>query len=208
MAAAGAYAGHPIGSPQPHSWERPRLILLFIILCACAFGVTAGDGPPSEIDPNTYNANGTFTGTNCFFGAQMNKDVSVQYEWCADCGTNRFVTNDINDFVPGSIRREQTTVAVGGGTVISPCTGTVMVRNLDYRHIINCSDVLYLPKCAKKLHCNASFSVHQERMHHDTRRRRSPPSRQNKRTHSIWKRVRRVVLLPLTNSQIVESQHR
>lgn len=158
MAAAGAYAGHPIGSPQPHSWGRPRLILLFIIVCAYAFGVTAMDGPPSEIDPNTYNANGTFAGANCFFGAQMNKDVSVQYEWCADCGTNRFVTNDINDFVPGSIRREQTTVAVGGGTVISPCTGTVMVRSLDYGHIINCSDVLYLPKCAKKLMPASQFT--------------------------------------------------
>jgi hypothetical protein len=73
------------------------------------------------------------------------------FEYCSDTGANRFVTNDINDFVPGSIRKEKTVVAVGGGTVTSTCTGTVHIRSLDHGLVIECHDVLFLPTCSKKL---------------------------------------------------------
>ena len=55
---------------------------------------------------------------------------------------NRFVTNDVNDFLPDSIRHDKTTVAVGGGNVTSPCTGTVLVKSLDYGHIYMSSNAL------------------------------------------------------------------
>ena len=87
--------------------------------------------------------------------SHLNTDGTVpvpeQYEWCADTGTNRFVTNDINDYVPGSIRHDSEAVSVGGGVVTSPCVGTVRIRSLDYNHIVECNNVLYLPSCAKKL---------------------------------------------------------
>ena len=73
------------------------------------------------------------------------------YPFISDSGANRFVTNDANDFVPDSVRWIETDVAVGGGNVTSPCTGTMRVRSIDYDHIIECKDTLLLPTCAKKL---------------------------------------------------------
>ena len=63
---------------------------------------------------------------------EENSSASNEYQWVADSGTNRFVTNDINDFMPGSVVHTQTNVAVGGGSTISPCFGSVLVRGLDH----------------------------------------------------------------------------
>ena len=134
-------AAPPPGGPQPQGWGRPRLVMTLLVIIAFLLGTTNADCRPPNVLPTAY----------CFTGAAMTSDTSVLYEWCADCGTNRFVTNDINDFLPSTINYSETKVAVGGGTVTSPCTGTVMVKSLDYGHIIKCTDVLYLPKCAKKL---------------------------------------------------------
>ena len=73
------------------------------------------------------------------------------YEWCFDSGTNRFITNDKSDFVPGSIIYRTSTVNVGSGTTNSPMVGTVMIKSLDNDCIIKCTNVLYLPDCALKL---------------------------------------------------------
>jgi hypothetical protein len=72
-------------------------------------------------------------------------------EWCSDSGTNRFVTNDYNDFVPGSVREVSTNVAVGSGTVVSPMVGDVLVRSLDHDTLIKCTNVLLLRDCENKL---------------------------------------------------------
>jgi len=77
--------------------------------------------------------------------------VSSECEWLADTGTNRFVTNDTNDFIRGTVVHSPLTVAVGGGTTISPCSGSVLVFSLDHGITIRCDDVILLPKCAKKL---------------------------------------------------------
>lgn len=74
-----------------------------------------------------------------------------EYEWCCDTGTNRFVTNDLSDFVEGTVVHETTRVAVGGGTTDSPCNGSVLIRSLDFGHIIRCNKTLYMPACGKKL---------------------------------------------------------
>ena len=58
-----------------------------------------------------------------------------EYEWCSDSGTNRFVTNNSHDFLPGSIVRDPVRVAVGGGSVTSPYTGTVRIKSLDHNRI-------------------------------------------------------------------------
>ena len=75
----------------------------------------------------------------------------IGLEWCSDTGTNRFVTNDAADFIPGTVKHTPTVVAVGSGNVTSPMTGDVLVRSLDHDVIIKCTDVLLLPDCVNKL---------------------------------------------------------
>jgi hypothetical protein len=74
----------------------------------------------------------------------------ADFEWCADTGTNRFVTNDRADFIPTSITKINTEVAVGNGSFTCNIQGTVLVRNADGQTIA-CSNVLYMPNCGKKL---------------------------------------------------------
>lgn len=104
----------------------------------------------------------------CIFGFLVYKAVAAQpaatvsaaaytvadssdFEWCCDTGTNRFVTNDFNDFRPGSTQHVNTVVAVGSGTVTVKCQGTVHVQNPTTGVTIACTHVLYMPTCAKKL---------------------------------------------------------
>ncbi len=97
------------------------------------------------------------------FSADASHSVSAErtseYEWCSDSGTNRFVTNDERDYVPGSIVYLDTVVSVGGGTIISPMQGTVLIRSLDHPEVvIQCNDVLLLEHCAKKLMPVSNFT--------------------------------------------------
>ena len=78
-------------------------------------------------------------------------DGLTLHEWCSDSGTNRFVTNDLSDFMSGSVVSTPTVVAVGGGSVTSPCYGTVIIEGLDHNVTIRCENVLYIPQCKKKL---------------------------------------------------------
>ena len=72
------------------------------------------------------------------------------FGWCADTGTNRFVTNDINDFLPDSISDINLTVGVGNGTYVVKKQGDVVVEN-HMGKTIRCTKVLFMPNCAKKL---------------------------------------------------------
>ena len=63
-----------------------------------------------------------------------NKLDRKQYEWCSDTGTNRFVTNDDNDFVKSTVRHTNTKVAVGGGSIVSRKTGTVDTKPRPQTH--------------------------------------------------------------------------
>ena len=137
LGAAFAFSGYRI------QIESRNLGLLFVLLAA-SFLFTATAAPSHHTCQAFVLAS-----------SHLNKDgvapVPGQYEWCADTGTNRFVTNDINDFVPGSVRHNSEVVSVGGGVVTSPCVGTVRIRSLDYNHVVECNNVLFLPSCAKKL---------------------------------------------------------
>jgi len=74
----------------------------------------------------------------------------ADFEWCSDTGTNRFVTNDRTDFIPTSIVEINTKIAVGNGSYTCTQQGTVLVRSAAGQTIA-CSNVLYMPKCGKKL---------------------------------------------------------
>lgn len=80
--------------------------------------------------------------------------------WCCDSGTNRFVTNNISDFAEGTVVHKPTKVAVGGGNITSPAYGTVLVRSLDHNRVVQCTNVLLMPACAKKLMPTSPFVKH------------------------------------------------
>ena len=52
----------------------------------------------------------------------------TDFEWSADTGPNRFVTNDRADFVPSSIVTISTKVLVGSGSYTCTTQGTVLIR--------------------------------------------------------------------------------
>ena len=125
-------------------------IALALILSVCAVGVAASETDCSHTCDVHINE-----------ASYKNKDDRAQYEWCSDSGTNRFVTNNLDDFVQGSVKSVQTNVNVGGGRITSKFVGTVRVRSLDHGkgtgHIIECNDVLYIPTCGKKLMPASNF---------------------------------------------------
>ena len=87
----------------------------------------------------------------CYFGGEFDSKFPSDGEWIFDSGSNRFVTNDVLDFVPGSVTHVNTRVATGKGYVISPCVGTVMIRCAENGSLIECTKTLLLPECEKKL---------------------------------------------------------
>jgi hypothetical protein len=89
--------------------------------------------------------------SSSYFNEDVSSRASKDLQWVADSGTNRFVTNDVNDFMPGSVVHTQINVAVGGGSTVSPCSGSVLIHGLDHNVTIQCDDVILLPKCARKL---------------------------------------------------------
>ena len=125
-------------------WIAALLALLFALLVPCVSATELDD-------PLQFMRQWACVRPSAYLNQCGQETPSGAYEWCSDSGTNRFVTNDITDFVPSSVIRIPTDVAVGGGTVTSPCTGTVLIKSLDHNHVIECQDVLLLPNCAQKL---------------------------------------------------------
>lgn len=124
--------------------SESRVLGFLVLLLAISFLTTAAAAP-------CQHTGQSFVAASSYLNTDGTATVPDQYQWCADTGTNRFVTNDINDYLPDSIRHNREDVAVGGGVVTSPCVGTVRVRSLDYNHVVECNNVLFLPTCAKKL---------------------------------------------------------
>ena len=94
-------------------------IVIFVIFASLASYALAAPTPNSYVRTSSY----------------FNSDddgVSAECEWLADTGTNRFVTNNMSDFIPGTIVHSPVTVAVGGGTTNSPCCGSVLIFSLDH----------------------------------------------------------------------------
>ena len=109
----------------------------------------------SKVSGTCYAPSPTsFCSVQCYVSSP-NQDLlhkpPPDYEWVGDTGCNRFVTNDIKDFVPGSIRTKNTQVTVGSGMVVSPCEGTIMVRSHANNQLLACTHALLLPDCPKKL---------------------------------------------------------
>ena len=82
---------------------------------------------------------------------KSNIDSCDDFEWCIDSGCNRFVTNNMHDFIPGSVKYSSTNVSVGNGNTVSPCTGSVVIHSIPHNTNIQCDNVLFMPQCKKKL---------------------------------------------------------
>lgn len=94
LASYGAFA-MPSGSGTEHSCSFPP---------ATTFVLENKQVRTSKIEASTYNMDDKLAAID-----------TSHFEWCSDSGTNRFVTNDANDFVSGTVKQHATTVAVGGG---------------------------------------------------------------------------------------------
>ena len=128
---------------------KPLVLLLLLLACTvqilgCSWSSVDAHTAYNTIESSLYFNRDSNTG-------KRNDKRTTDYEWCADSGTNRFVTNDMLDFVTDSVIHSTTTVAVGSGNVTSPLSGTVLVESLDHSCLVECRDVLYLPSCGKKL---------------------------------------------------------
>ena len=134
--------------------RSPYKLAMLVVLMTLFLGhVLAEPTAPSNL-ADIARDEGANIQASSFFNSNNTKThlpQSKELEWCSDSGTNRFVTNDSNDFVQGTIQDTPTIVAVGGGNVTSPSFGTVIIESLDHGCTLQCLDVLYIPQCSKKL---------------------------------------------------------
>jgi hypothetical protein len=132
--------------------HNTRLALLLTVIAVLSFKAMAHDAPHydtrAHISEDAFNYINFDTPSN--FETCVHQNMSGGFEWCADTGTNRFVTNDLFDYVPTSIRHIDTVVNVGNGTYTCKQQGTVLVRS-STGLTIACQNVLYMPNCGKKL---------------------------------------------------------
>ena len=112
--------------------------LLLLLMLPCTLLDT-----PQQRDAAAIN-------TACFYTNDVHNAEQSSSTWCCDTGTNRFVTNDLADFVPNSIKIVSVPVTVGSGTITATKTGTVHLQTGTGHHIV-AKDCLYLPSCSKKL---------------------------------------------------------
>jgi len=63
----------------------------------------------------------------------------------------------MSDFVPGTVVEKPSTVIAGGGKIVSPCHGTVLVMSAEGNQTIECKSVLYIAECSKKLMPTSPF---------------------------------------------------
>jgi hypothetical protein len=124
-----------------------KLLFVLVFILASFTTMTGASAPTPHICAESYlNDDGEPTSLR-----------HGEYEWCSDTGTNRFVTNDTRDFVPGTFVPTETVVAVGGGNATSPGYGTVIIKSVDTGTSIQCNNVLLMPKCSKKLMPASTF---------------------------------------------------
>ena len=134
---------------ERHASSIKLLFVLLFILASLTTVAGASTTPTPHVCATSYfNGDAQFNAAPGHYGG---------YEWCSDTGTNRFVTNDTRDFVPGTFVTVDTTVAVGGGNATSPGYGTVLIKSRDTGSTIQCNNVLLMPKCSKKLMPASTF---------------------------------------------------
>lgn len=122
------------------SLPEVRVIPIFVLLFAMFVTMTQAQVTTDQVHVSA----------KCYFN-KSDGQLDHAYEWVTDTGSNRFITNDAKDFVPGTVRLVNTRVMVGSGTVISPCEGTVMIRCHASNKLIACTHTLLLSECDKKL---------------------------------------------------------
>ena len=130
---------------RQRGWDLRSIsrLSIVIVVALLAWNATASDVEPLTAMPSISD--------ECFSALDEGTTAKGNFEWCVDTGTSRFITNDLNDFVPGTVRQVATELSVAGGTTTSKCQGTVHIYSPDSNETISCSNVLYLPQCGKKL---------------------------------------------------------
>ena len=140
------------------------LIMMIAILANRRNGATAeelGHARPNHFLSTSHTKNASVSSSVYMSSANSsgsNLRRPARFQWCADSGANRFVTNDASDFQPESVRIISTTVSVGGGTTEATKQGDVLIYSPTHDHMIRCSDVLFLPNCATKIMPVSAFA--------------------------------------------------
>ena len=94
---------------------------------------------------------GTPSGATVLASSFFNSTSANPNEICSDSGTNRWVTHDMNDYIPGTIVYQTTKVAVGNGYTTSPCYGMMVIVDPKVGVPVGNEKALFLPLCSKKL---------------------------------------------------------
>ena len=82
--------------------------------------------------------------------------ANTHYVWCGDSGCNRMLTDNSNEFVPGTMKAVDITITVAkaGITMKATAIGDCNLHTFDQNGkpwVIKCKDVLYVPGAAKSL---------------------------------------------------------
>ena len=115
-------------------------LLAVALLCQAQVNASSTVGPASYVPPSCYYDE--FGHSSLSVDDNLTAPDGDLDKWIVDSGCNRFVTNDINDFVPGTIHHSATNVAVGSGTTSSPCSGTVLLKGRASGITVSCQHVL------------------------------------------------------------------
>ena len=123
--------------PDPVQQRNLLFMLVLAFMCHQVMGSIQNDPNPSVV--------------NATYFAKASSGGETSSSWVDDTGTTRFVTNIKTDFLEGTIIYNDVAVRVGSGTTTSPCSGSVLLYCESTNAILLASDVLYMPKCGKKL---------------------------------------------------------
>jgi hypothetical protein len=119
--------------------------LRFVILILVLFAMF-----PQFAHSSNFNHSEAPSHARAFIIGQDDTSDSGGFEWVADTGTNRFVTNNLKDFLPETIEDVNINVGVGNGIYNVTTQGTIVIENHLGKTIL-CSNALYMPSCGKKL---------------------------------------------------------
>lgn len=148
--ALGAVLKILVGDNPTAALRTGLLVTVIAYLALDVYAASVPDRPHATVLASSYNSASAYN-AHAATSDKPNATTNGDWTWCIDTGTNRFITNDINDFLKGSIQHVSTKVSTGNGTVTSECYGTVLVRSGATQQLLSLGHVLYLPSCAKKL---------------------------------------------------------
>ena len=139
--------------------QGKRSVLLLLVLLFAGVCMATQEDEFIRPPPDDYNVfvHAAQSCPTVLASSYHNSTELLGHDWMSDSGTNRHVTNDKADFIESTIVYTNTKVGVGGGTVQSPCFGTVAILSETTGKTIFLTRTLLITQCAKKLIAASPF---------------------------------------------------